>query len=174
MYKKFISIIKKYIALSKISRAYSYRLEHIDTQSQTVLITFGYRSTTIKSTIKDVVADQHIIENLPQHHTCWLGYYYAKYWHSQRIERGVSCIDHSKTMSKKIYRLEIISVDRNKKIMLLDHLTGEYKHFDAKQLANSKKLSFLSPAHAFHIGFLSAICKLKESHQKNVKLRLVR
>lgn len=90
------------------SNDYLYKVQDIDTCIDKILLTHGSTGATLTVKLSEIYTDKQIIRNLAQHHCCWIGYYFGRFWKKNRT--NYDSIDVN-SESHAIHRFNIISVN---------------------------------------------------------------
>lgn len=133
-----------------------YKIEEINERANQVKISCRGRGAILISSIDSVIYDDYIIQKMPPHHACWLGYYYGKKWRrdSNKNHKHYTCKHNSQSPTT---RYRILYQNRAGLISYIDKKTE--RHFFAlpSELAESKKISYFDAPQACYIGFLSGL-----------------
>ncbi|MDX1836485.1 phosphoheptose isomerase [Legionella taurinensis] len=154
---KIINLFVKFFKLYFPEKSYLYKIEEISECSNQVSISCHGKGVTIITTIEDIVQDKHIINFLPPHQACWLGYYFGKKWDLKKEFGKKTCADALEVSCDGNSGYRIICQNRQGEIIYQNSHTGSLSKMDPIELAKSKKITLFNASQAFYIGFLAAL-----------------
>jgi hypothetical protein len=163
--KKIYCILSKFFKLYFPEKNYLYKIEEIDEFSNRIVISCRGKGVTLVSTIEDVGYDEYIINFLPPHQACWVGYYFGKKWNINKEDKR----------NKKKFNSHPKHYDSNYKIICQNRLgeiifqnaqSGSVYKMEPIELAKSKTITKFNSSQAFYVGFLAALKNIKDSKKK--------
>lgn len=179
---KFFGIKKIFQRLLKLyssSCGYFYKIEDIDVTTNKIIVSCKGKGATLHTTIPSIACDNYIINYLPPHHACWIGYYYGRYWYSNRNDIKCKIIELSESQFYTKY--QIVSLNRNNLITYVNTKTKETFRKTPTDLAQDKLIIEFDSEQTFYIGFLAGISAEKtldkqptENQNTKPTLRLVK
>jgi len=171
LFKLLSSIFRNIFNLYRQDRNYIYKIEEINECSNRVVLSCTGKGATLIIDIDSIGNDDYIINFLPPHHACWLGYHYGKIWYLQREKKihlkqcHSACSDYFDYDSK----FKIIYQNRLGEIVYQNTQNGSIQKMDLLELAKSKVISKFNSSQAFYIGFLAALKTVKVSNKTQNK-----
>lgn len=159
---KIIGLFVKFFKLYFPEKSHLYKIEEINECSNQVSISCYGKGVTIITTIEDIGQDKHIINFLPPHQACWLGYYFGKNWDLKKEFRKKTYTDKLDVSCNINSDYRIICQNRQGEIIYQDSHTGSVFKMDPIELAKSKKITFFNASQAFYIGFLAALKNVRD------------
>ena len=161
MLSKLIKLIINFSKSYSINKKFIYKIEEINTQLDRVVLSCRGKGATIVTTIHDISQDEYIINGLPPHHACWIGYYYGKNWLITR--ELVNCEKSSFSLYPKHFdsNYKIICQNRTGDIVYQNIKSGIVYNLEPMALAKSKIIAKFNSSQAFYVGFLAAIKRIK-------------
>lgn len=159
--KKFFDVLLGVLTSYSFDKNYIYKIQEIDELEDQVIISCQGRGAAIRASIDDIGNDEYIVNSLPPHHACWLGYYYGKKWLKVKNKGKYSnCSDRYTGYSKQEI-FKIIGQNRAGEILYKNILNEVLYQENPIQLAKSKTISKFDASQAFYIGFLAALKAVK-------------
>ena len=142
--------------------SYIYKIEEINENLNQVKISCRGRGAILITSIDAVIYDDYIMQKMPPHHACWLGYYYGKDWLKKNNK---SHINHKYKASNLTSspRYIIQYQNRDGLISYSDQQTGKHYLIEPSKLATSLKISDFESQQACYIGFLSGLETLQNN-----------
>ena len=153
-----VSILRNLSRLYTKNRTYIYKIEEINENSNRIIISSRGRVNLV-TTIDELGRNNYIINFLPPHHACWIGYYFGRKWSPQDKFRNINYENLCPTQGHSDYK--IICQNRIGEIQYQNIKNGIIYTVNPLDLAQSKVISKFNSSQAFYVGFLAAIRNIK-------------
>lgn len=164
--KNIFHTVSKFFNLYFPEKNYLYKIEEINECSNRIVISCRGKGVTLVSTIEDVGYDEYIINFLPPHQACWIGYYFGKKWTTNKEDKRNKKICNSQYPKHHDSNYKIICQNRLGEIIYQNSHSGLVYKMDPIELAKSKTITKFNSSQAFYIGFLAALKNIKDSQKK--------
>lgn len=164
--KKIFRILSKLFKLYFPEKNYLYKIEEINECSNRIVISCRGKGVTLVSTIDDIGYDEYIINFLPPHQACWIGYYFGKKWNIDKEDKRNKKKCNSQYPRHYDSNYKIICQNRLGEIIFQNSHNGLVYKMEPIELAKSKTITKFNSSQAFYIGFLAALKNIKDSKKK--------
>lgn len=164
--KDFLHILSKFFKLYSFEKNHRYKIEEINECSNRVVISCRGKGVTLISTIEEIGFDEYIINFLPPHQACWIGYYFGKQWSINKEDKKNTKKCDSQYPKHHDSDYKIICQNRLGEIIYQNSHSGLVYKTEPIELAKSKTITKFNPSQAFYIGFLAALKNVKDSKKK--------
>lgn len=165
--RKFIHSAYKLLKLYSPEKKHLYKIEEINECTNRIVISCQGKGVTLVSTIEDIGYDEYIVNFLPPHQACWIGYYFGKKWSIRKEDKNNAKKNslHHPNYHNSDYK--IICQNRLGEIIYQNTHSGFVYKKDPIELAKSKTITKFNPSQAFYIGFLAALKNIKDSNKES-------
>lgn len=165
--KKIFRILGKLLKLYFPEKNYLYKIEEINECSNRIVISCRGKGVTLVSSIEEIGYDEYIINFLPPHQACWIGYYFGKKWSTNKEDK-----QYKKKYNYQYPRYhdsdyKIIGQNRLGEIIFQNSHNGLIYKMDPIELAKGKTIIKFNSSQAFYIGFLASLKNIKNSKKKS-------
>lgn len=143
----------------------SCEIKEFDLNSNEVIINcYGVRIITIKAPISQIVGDVTIILNLPSDQSCWLGYYFGRFYaQSWNAAHDFHTRGGNFLLKFRKGRFKIFSLDRNNYLTYTDVKTNEsFKESPLEIAQNHLLINQFDSSQACYIGILAGLMTIKQ------------
>jgi len=162
----FINLFINFFKLYFPEKKHLYKIEEINEYLNQVVISCRRKNAILVSTIEDIGHDQYIINYLPPHQACWIGYYFGKNWFLNKMAQQKTNSSESQYPNHQDSNYKIIYQNRRGELIYQNSYDGFVYTMDPIELAKSKTITLFNASQAFYIGFLAGLKSTKDVNKK--------